>query len=164
MRTKVWRVVVTTLVILSLALNIYLLLLLSKARSGLQEVMTTARNAIAVLSQEPLQIPVMVDEVIPIHASIPISQTVTVPINIDYPLSTIINTSFNIPVLGRQNVSFPIDTLVPVHLSLDIPVQETVVISLSYPLKIELPVTIEIPDDVRSMLDEGLLQIGESFK
>ena len=164
MMTKIWRVVVTTLVIFSLALNLYLLLLLSKARNGLNHTIAIARNTLAVVSQEPIQISVEVDQDIPINTTIPFSQTITVPINIDYPLSTVVNTSFNIPVLGRQEVSFPIETVIPVHMDFDVPIQDTVHISIMYPLKMELPVVIDIPHEVRSLLDERLLEIGTSFK
>ncbi len=162
--TRIWKVVVTTLVILSLALNIFLLLLLSKARNGLDDAVAVVRNTLAVMGQESFQMSVEVDIEIPINTSIPISQTVSVPINIDYPLSTIINTSFNIPVLGRQEISFPIETVIPVHMYLDIPVQDTVHISMSYPLQMEIPVKVAIPIEVLSMLDERLQEIGTSFK
>lgn len=164
MTTRIWRVVVTTLVILSLALNIFLLLLLSQARNGLDDAIAVVRNTLAVMGEEPFEISVEVDKEIPINTSIPISQTVTVPINIDYPLSTIVNTSFNIPVLGRQEISFPIETVIPVHMNLDIPVQDTVHISITYPLQIQIPVKVGIPIEVRALLDESLQEIGESFK
>ena len=162
--TKIWRVVITTLVICSLALNLVLLYLLSKARSGLDNTIEVVRNTLGVMSQEPFQITVEVDQDLPINASIPINQTVTVPINIDYPLSTVINTSINLPILGRQDVSFPIETVIPVHMDFDVPIHETVHISMTYPLNIELPVEVDIPFEVLSLLDERLLEIGASFR
>ena len=118
----------------------YFLLLLSRARNGLQDAIAIVRNTLAVLGEEPIELSVVVDKEIPINTSIPISETVTVPIDIDYPLSTIVNTSFNIPLLGRQEYLFPIDTIIPLHMNLDIPIQDTVQISLTYLLQIEVPV------------------------
>jgi hypothetical protein len=162
--TKIWRVIATLLIIFSLVLNLFLLLVLAKARIDLRNTITAVRNTLEGISQEPIEIPVEISQDIPINTTIPISQTIRVPIDIDYPLSTVINTSFNIPVLGRQELSLPIDTVIPVNLVYEAPIQEMVYISMVLPLHLELPILIEIPPEVRLQLEERLLEIDASLK
>jgi hypothetical protein len=147
-----------------LVLNLFLLLVLAKARSDLRNTIDEARSTLAVISQEPIEIPVVINQNIPINTTLPISQTIRVPIDIDYPLSTVINTSFNIPVLGRQEIRLPIDTVIPVNLVYEAPIQETVHISMEFPLHLELPIVIDIPSDFILLLDERLLEIDGSLK
>ena len=109
MTTRIWRIMVTLFVLLSLTLNIYLLFLLSNAQKDLVDAIVVARNSLTIMNQQSVEISVKVDQEIPINTLIPISQTITVPIDLDYPLSTVVNTSFNIPVLGRQEISIPIE-------------------------------------------------------
>jgi hypothetical protein len=162
--TKIWRVIATLLIIFSLVLNLFLLLVLAKARIDLRNTITAVRNTLEGISQEPIEIPVEISQDIPINTTIPISQTIRVPIDIDYPLSTVINTSFNIPVLGRQELSLPIDTVIPVNLVYEAPIHEMVYISMVLPLHLELPILIEIPPEVRLQLEERLLEIDASLK
>ena len=164
MTTRIWRIMVTLFVLLSLTLNIYLLFLLSNAQKDLVDAIVVARNSLTIMNQQSVEISVKVDQEIPINTLIPISQTITVPIDLDYPLSTVVNTSFNIPVLGRQEISIPIETVVPLHTYLNIPFNETVHISITYPLHLDFPVTVDIPDDLLTVLDQSLEDISTSFK
>lgn len=161
---KIWRVVVTTLVLVSIALNIFLVLLLSQAQRGVTDAIAIARTTLAEFTAEPIEVPVEINQDIPINTMFPISQTVEVPLDIDYPLSTIVNTSFTIPVLGEQEISLPIETVIPLHMTLSIPVQETIHISLTYPLQLSIPVAFQIPEDIQLLLDTSLEEISTGFK
>jgi hypothetical protein len=156
--TRIWLVVLTILVVVSLALNGYLLLILSHVRQGTLDVIVNTRNNLAALSSEPIVIPIAVDQEIPFNTSEPISQTLVLPLDIEYPLSTVINTFVDVPILGRQDIALPIETIIPIQYTLEVPIQVDVPISLTYHLQTEVPVEVTIPPEIRSLLDEVLRQ------
>ena len=155
---RIWLVVLTVLVVASLALNGYFLIVLSNVRQRAMDVIVNTRNDLAALSSEPIMIPVAIDQEIPFNTSVPISQTIVLPLDIDYPLSTVINTFVDVPVLGRQDIALPIETVIPIQYTLEVPIQVEVPISLTYHLQTEVPVEVVIPPEIRSSLDEVLRQ------
>ncbi|MBN2391524.1 MAG: hypothetical protein JXR84_12435 [Anaerolineae bacterium] len=155
---RIWLVILTILVVMSLALNGYFFLIISNVQQGALDAITNARNNLATLSSEPIVIPVAIDQEIPFNTSVPISQTLVVPLDIDYPLSTVINTYVEIPLWGRQDIALPIETIIPIQYTLEVPIQVEVPISLTYHLQTEVPVEVIIPPEIRSSLDEVLRQ------
>ena len=155
---RIWLVVLTILVVASLALNGYLLLIIGTVRQGALDVIVNTRNSLATLSSEPIVVPITVDQEIPFNTSVPISQTLVLPLDIDYPLSTVVNTFVDVPILGRQDITFPIETIIPIQYTLEVPIQVDVPISLTYRLQTEVPVEITVPPEIRSSLDEVLRQ------
>jgi len=156
--TRIWLVILTILVVVSLALNGYFFLIINNVRQGTLDTIANARNNLATLSSEPIVIPIAIDQEIPFNTSVPISQTLVVPLDIDYPLSTVINTYVDVPVLGRQDIALPIETVIPIQYTLEVPIQVEVPISLTYHLQTEVPVEVIIPPEIRSSLDEVLRQ------
>lgn len=158
-RVYIWLTILTVLVVLSLALNGYLLVTLLNVRQAALEAVATARNNLAMMGSEPFVTQVNVDQEIPFDTMVPISQTLAVPLDIQYPLSTVINTYVNVPVLGRQNIAIPIETVIPIQYTLEVPIQVDIPISLTYRLQTEVPVEIAIPPEIRAPLDEILNNI-----
>jgi hypothetical protein len=161
---KIWLVVLTILVLASLALNGYFFFIISNVRQGTLDVVAKARNSLALLSSEPVVIRVTVDEEIPFNTTVPISQTVVLPLDINYPLSTVINTYVNIPLLGRQDIALPIETMIPFQYTFEVPIQVEVPISLTYRLQTEIPVEVAIPPEIRAPLDDALRQVEEGLQ
>jgi hypothetical protein len=155
---RIWLVVLTILVVVSLALNGYFFLIISNVRQGALDVIVNTRNNLATLSSEPIVIPIAIDQEIPFSTSVPISQTLVLPLDIEYPLSTVINTFVDVPILGRQDIALPIETVIPIQYTLEVPIQVDVPISLTYHLQTEVPVEVTIPPEIRSSLDEVLHQ------
>ncbi len=98
--------------------------------------------------EEPVVVPIAVDEVIPVQTTLAFSDTLVVPFQMDYTLDTVVSTSINIPILGRQSVSVPVYAVIPISETLAVPVQMDVPISVTYPLKVEFPVAVEIPAEL----------------
>lgn len=159
MKSRIWLIVLTVLVVFSLALNGYLVVTLLNVRHTALDAITTARNNLASLGSQPFVTQVNIDQEIPFNTVVPIDQTFSVPLNIEYPLSTVVNTYVNIPVLGRQEIALPIETTIPIQYTLDVPVAVDVPISLTYHLQTEVPVEVVIPPEIRAPLDEVLQQI-----
>ena len=161
---RIWMVVLTILVFLSLALNGYFFLIIRNAQKGTLEVIGSARESLAALGSEPFVVQVEVDEAIPFNATVPISETFILPLDIDYPLSTVINTYINLPLLGRQDLAIPIETIIPIEYTLDVPIRVEVPISLTYHLQTTVPVEVALPPEIGLSLDEMLRQVEEGLQ
>ncbi len=155
---KIGRLLLWFLVLLSLALNGVLIYALLEVREGALSTIASLQNTVVQWRDQSIVVPVKVDQQIPFRATVPISETLTVPLDFDYPLSTVVNTSVRIPLVGEQDVAFPIDTIIPVHYTLEAPVQVSVPISMTYHLQTEIPVSVEIPpawlDQIYAILEE----------
>ena len=161
---RIWMVVLTILVFISLALNGYFFLIIRNVQKGTLEVIGSARESLAALGSEPFVIQVNVDQVIPFNTTVPISETFVLPLDIDYPLSTVINTYFNVPLLGRQEIAIPIETIIPIQYTLEVPLQVEVPISLTYHLQTSVPVEVALPPEIGLSLDEMLRQVEEGLQ
>jgi len=161
---RIWLVVLTILVVISLALNAYFFLVIAGFRQGALDMIANARVSLAMLGREPFVIQVDVDQVIPFNTTVPISETFVLPLDIDYPLSTVINTYFNIPLLGRQEVAIPIEAIIPIQYTLEVPLQVEVPISLTYHLQTSVPVEVALPPEIGLSLDEMLRQVEEGLQ
>ena len=155
---KIGRLLLWFLVLLSLALNGVLIYALLEVREGALSTIASLQNTVVQWRDQSIVVPVKVDQQIPFRATVPISETLTVPLDFDYPLSNVVNTSVRIPLVGEQDVAFPIDTIIPVHYTLEAPVQVSVPISMTYHLQTEIPVSVEIPpawlDQIYAILEE----------
>jgi hypothetical protein len=156
---RIWVVVLTILVLASLALNAYFFVIITGFRQGALDMVANARAELATFGNEPIIVQVQVDQEIPFDTTIPISETFVLPLDIDYPLSTVINTYVNLPVLGRQDLAIPIETNIPIQYTLEVPIQVEVPISLTYRLQTTVPVEVVLPPDIRLSLDEALQQV-----
>ncbi len=161
---RIWLVVLTILVLASLALNGYFYLIITGFRQGTRDMIANARVGLAAFGDEPVVVQVQVDQQIPLNTSVPISQTLVIPLDMNYPLSTVVNTFINIPVLGRQDIAIPIQTVIPIQYTLEVPIQVEVPISLTYHLQTTVPVEVVIPPDIRLSLDEMLRQAEEGLQ
>lgn len=161
---KLWLLALSALVLFSLALNGFLLFSIERARDAALEAVAVARNQVATLSQEPLIVPIKVEQSIPISTVISIDQSFNIPLDFEYNLSTTVNTSVNIPLLGRQNISFPVDTVIPIQYTFQTPIRVDVPISLTYDLQTEIPVAMSIPPEIRASLDNVLAEIEAGLK
>jgi len=159
MQRKIWLIILTILVTLSLVLNGVLLLALFKVRHQTLDTLAAVRNTVMLMGVNPITTTVHVDQTIPFNVVIPLNETITVPLDIVYPLTTVVNTFVDIPVLGRQDIALPINTQIPIQYDLTVPIALDIPISLTYPLKLDVPVAVEIPPELRAPIDAVLQQI-----
>jgi len=161
---KLWLTVLSVLVVVLLLFNGALILAWLKARSAALDVLASVRNSVAVMGREPFETVVHIDQEIPLNTVVPVSQTLTVPLDIEYPLSTSVNTYFNLPVLGQQEVAIPIDTVIPIQYDLTVPLHMDYPISMTYRLQMDVPISVEIPDEIRAPVDQFLEQIESALR
>jgi len=153
--------------LVSLGLNLALFAGIYAFRQRAQEEVRNASRLLNTVEIEDFELPVQVDETLPISLSVPFSDTfqtpisATVPIsaaipftdNIEVPVTTVIpiNTQVQVPVpvIGNVVVPIPIVTSIPVSLTVDVPISRTIPIQLDIPvnLDVEVPVESEVQID-----------------
>ncbi|MBN1260186.1 MAG: hypothetical protein JXB35_05855 [Anaerolineae bacterium] len=170
-RRRIWPALLGLALILSLATNGVILYALFQIRTAVDEVrgdaltvVSGARADINALTDDPVFIQVKIDEQIPISETIGFSQTFSIPFNTVFPFSTRINAVIQLPLLGPQNVSFPINATIPVSMSFRFPVQAEIPISLTYHADLEFPIEITLPNEILAPIDQALLDVEDSLR
>lgn len=153
------------LVFVSLGLNIYLFVTLMNIRTQARVQVQAAEERLAAVEVGDYELPIEIDETLPISFTVPFSDTFVVPISatipvsasvpfsetIDVPINTVIpinaTVSVPVPVLGNIPIPIPIVTSIPVNLDVKVPISRTIPVQLDIPvdLTIEVPVESEVP-------------------
>ena len=159
---KITFTILFILVLLSFALNLYLIYyLVTLRRQALevaQEVSPVVQESLALadaqletFQQSTLDFEVQIDEELPIQVEIPISETLEIPIQTSVPISTTIETTvmmdpfqagLEIPV----DIDVPVDLEIPIDMVVPIPISRTLPLSTSVPVKLDLPIAIEVSE------------------
>lgn len=153
------------LVLVSLGLNVFLFVTLNNIRNRAREQVQAAGERLRAVEVGEFELPVHIDETlpisftvpfsdtfvvpisatIPVSASVPFSETIDVPINTSIPINTTV--SVPLPVLGNIPIPIPIVTSIPVNLDVQVPISRTIPVELDIPvdLTIEVAVESEVP-------------------
>ncbi|MBC7226111.1 MAG: hypothetical protein H5T61_02615 [Thermoflexales bacterium] len=121
---------------------------------GILEAVTQTRAALASLPGRTVEVPIHIQETLPISAQIPVQEEFAVPIHTVLPVSTNVEVPLNIPVLGERRISIPIQADVPIHIEVVIPISKTVSLETSVAVNLQVPVRI----DLDTLGIEGLLE------
>ena len=150
-----WHYILLWLVaVVSLVLNILLLAGLYNFRLQAQREVANVTEILDMVEIENFELPVVVDETLPINISVPFSDTFEVAIHETVPIS------MTIPI--KENVSFPINDVVRINrdvtisivvlgvpVPVDIPIRADIPISLN----IDIPIDMEVPVDTTIPID-----------
>jgi len=140
--------------IASLVLNILLLAGLYNFRLQAQQEVANVTEILDTVKIENFELPIVVDEMLPIAISVPFSDTFQVPIKATVPIS------MTIPI--NENIAFPINEVVSVNrdvtvsivilgqaIPVDIPIRTDIPISLD----VDVPVNMEVPVETEIAID-----------
>lgn len=152
-------------VLVSLGLNVFLIVSLNNARSQAREHVEAAGERLQNLEVGQFELPVAIDEslpisftvpfsdtfvvpisaTIPVSASVPFSETIDVPIDTTIPINT--RVSVPLPALGNIPIPIPIVTAIPVNLDVQVPISRSIPVQLDIPvnLTVNVPVESEVP-------------------
>jgi hypothetical protein len=152
-RWRSWHYILLWLIaIVSLTLNILLLAGLYNFRLQAQREVANVTEILDTVKIENFELPVVVDETLPIEITVPFSDTFEVPIQETVPIS------LTIPI--EENISFPVNDVVRINrdvtvsvvvlgapIPVDIPIRADIPIALNIdvPVELEVPVNTEIP-------------------
>ena len=154
--------------IISLVFNILLVVGLFSARSAARQQVTEAADSLADIQFESFDLPINVNETLPISLTVPFSDTFVVPVsqtvpvslmvlfedNIEVPIqevipiNTVVNVPVTIPPLGQLvNLPIPIVTNIPIDLMVEVPISREIPIDTSIPVvfEVEAPVNTDVP-------------------
>ena len=166
---RTWRyIILWIIVILSLTINILLLAGLYSFRQRAQTEVTRVNEILDSVQIDNFDLPIKVDETLPLSMSVAFSDTFQVPISATVPVSTsiVVDDNLNVPInetvridrdvrvaaviLGQEiPVDIPIRADIPIALNLDVPVDLEVPVDTEIPidLMVDVPVQTEIPVD-----------------
>jgi hypothetical protein len=154
------------IVLVSLALNMYLLAGFNSFQRNVQQEAKRISETLDGLEIENYEVPVVVDETFSVSLTVPFSDTFEVPIKTTVPVSTSIavDETISVPfsdvvsldrdvqvflsVLGQSiPVNIPIRADIPIDLQTDVPIKLQVPVEAEIPidLLIEVPVHTEVP-------------------
>lgn len=129
------------------------------------ELVRTLNEAIAGLEEfraSTIEIPIQLEQSVPIANELEISRDLTVPVQTSIPISESLETTiqvegplgFAVPV----DVTVPIELEVPVDLLLTVPIDELIPIETNLPLQMDLPVTLEVAETELALLIDSLTE------
>ena len=153
-----WRswhyVLLWLIVIVSLVFNILLLAGLYNFRLQAQKEVANVTEILDKVEIENFDLPVVVDETLPIDITVPFSDTFEVAIHEMIPIS------MTIPI--EENVSFPINDVVRINrditvsivvLGMPIPVDIPIRADIPINMEIDIPIDMEVPVDTTIPID-----------
>jgi len=165
-----WHYILLWLIaIFSLVINVLLLVGLYNFRLQTQKGIASVNEILDTVEIENFDLPVVVDEVlpiditvpfndtfdVPIHEVVPISMTIPIHENVSFPINDVVrinrDVTVSIVVLGAAiPVDIPIRADIPISLNVDIPVDMEVPVDTTIPIKLD----IEVPVDTEVAIQE----------
>ena len=142
----VLMVFLTALTLASLGLSGVTLYGLVRARQIALDAVADSRAILEGIGDDTFSYSLVVEQEIPIAASVPFSERVRVPIQTTLPISTTVIIPIDAGLLGTFDVEVPVQALIPVNLEVVVPVSETVDIVTTVSLNTSVPIEIPISD------------------
>jgi len=146
---RLWRRWATRVLVASMAISLLLhlfeLYVIVRGRQLAREQIVALASQLDSAAGSTLELPINIQQPLPVRASVPIAQQITVPIDTSIPISTTITIPLNTP-LGTYNVPVPLDMDVPIRTSVPVAINETVAISTTIDLDLRVPLRIAIAE------------------
>ncbi|MFN2136958.1 MAG: hypothetical protein ACK2UK_13445 [Candidatus Promineifilaceae bacterium] len=161
-RSRSWHyILLWLLVLVSLGLNAFLIYTLynfqQQAKESVSEVTAISEilNAVESVELHSLEVPISIDETLPISLTVPFKDTFTVPIQTTIPISTSIAVNENIAVPINDVVSLNRNARIFISvlgqsIPVDIPIRADIPLNMqtNVPINLEVPVNLEVPIDM----------------
>lgn len=146
------------IVLVSLGLNVYLVLQLNKFSQEAQQsvgqlkAISEILEAVETTELGTVEVPIVIDETLPISLNVPFKDTFEVPISTTIPISTSITVNENIVVPIQDTVSLNRDAQIVISvlgqsIPVDVPIRADIPLSMqtNVPIDLEVPVELDIP-------------------
>jgi hypothetical protein len=149
--------------LISLVLNILLFAGLFALRATAQQEVRQVAGVLDQISiQESIEVPIVIDQTLPLSLTVPFSDTFEVPIDalvpvdttipfsetIDVPIREVIHidTTVNVP-FGSASIPIPIQTDIPIDLDVTVPIDKQVPVVMEIPvnLLVDVPIQSDVP-------------------
>lgn len=170
MRQRIYLIILTILVLISLSLNIFLIREALRLRRQLTVSGTTAVETLDVaieqldeLTTASFRVDIPVDEQIEVDTAIRLDEEFRVPISTTVPINTDVNVPIEIGPFGRYDLEIPIETEVPVSLTVPININRDVPVRASVPIDVVIPIEVDVADtpiaDQLEVWQRGLIRV-----
>ncbi len=133
------------LVIVSVALNVYIINFLREAQRQIGIAAGNASVGVGLLADSAIDYPVEIHEQLPVSMTIVYQDQITVPISVTLPISTEVTVPLRTP-LGIFPIVVPVITSFPVRLNPVIPISIELPISTTVPVDVAFPIHVNIRD------------------
>jgi hypothetical protein len=148
-----WALAVVSFVLNILVIGVLMILFVV----GRQAAADLADQLTAV-SQQTINYSFHIAQTVPIHTSVPFTNTTVVPFNQNLPISTTVKVSKEIPVVGLITFDVPIQADVPVSLSIPIQISRTIGVNTEVPLSLDIPLQIPLKDTPLKTTLDGIVK------
>ena len=178
--TKTAVIILSILVVLSLALNGYLLWQWWRFQQRLEETaqavapqirqaITQAVTDLEAFENSTLEFEIQVQQEFPVEVEIPFNETIDVPIQTTLPISQAIETTIMIDPFQTglsipTDVRVPVNLEVPIDLNIPVSVDRTIPIATDIPLDLNVPISIAINETELAPYLERLRTGLEAFE
>ena len=132
-------------VIVSVALNVYIINVLREARRQVGVAAGNASVGVGQLANGSIDYPVEIHERLPVSMTILYEDLIAVPISVTLPISTEVTVPLRTP-LGVYPIVVPVITSFPVRLNPVIPISIKLPISTTVPVDVAFDIHVEIRD------------------
>jgi hypothetical protein len=132
-------------VIISVALNVYIISVLREVRRQVGIAAGNAAVGVGQLADGAIDYNVEIHESLPVSMTIGYEDQITVPISVTLPISTEVEVPLRTP-LGVFPIVVPVITSFPVRLNPVIPISVELPISTTVPVNVDFPIHVEIRD------------------
>ena len=158
---------VTTLALVSLALNVLLITRLMAARNQVAAMLDEASRSLDNLSGAGLSFDYSISQTVPFEGDVPFKQDINFPFKGNIPIDTTISVPVDMGLLGKQVINVPVKTTVPVDITIPVHVEQTFHVKTEVPVKMNVPIRIGPNDpllkDLITLARQWLARIRKSF-
>jgi hypothetical protein len=154
-------------VIISLAMNLYLINVLLQARRQAAGAVVDVAGALGDLGATSIDYAVEIRENIPISMTLRYSEVISVPISYTLPINTQVSVPLRTP-LGTFPINVPVVTTIPIQLTPTVPLSLAVPVSMTLPVAIDVPINVALADtplgEALVGAEHYLLDLGETLQ
>ncbi|HEY4689820.1 MAG TPA: hypothetical protein VIK33_10940 [Anaerolineae bacterium] len=146
-RQRIWNAIKNIAIVLSLIINLTLIVVvlvlvsqIGAIKATLNSVLTQLDNAFASLGTAVIQDSIHIDQRVPVHFDLPISQDISAVTTAPIPLA--LPASFSLGAFGQINgtvsLALPPDLVLPIRIGMTVPVNTEIAVIFDQPVVIPL--------------------------
>jgi hypothetical protein len=132
-------------IIVSLAINAFLLNFLIQARQQVGQAAGSAAVAVGQLRTSSIDYPIEIQESLPVSLTVTYQEDIAVPISVTLPINTLVSVPLRTPV-GNFPINVPVVANIPISLTTVVPLDVAIPISMSIPIDVSFPIHVDLAD------------------
>lgn len=139
-------IVLWVITILSLLFNVVVLRQLAIAKQVAQQAIDDAIITVGNLQNTTLTYTAVINDTIPLNADLELNESIPVLVDETLPINASINVPVRMGPFGTYTVTLPISGSVPVYTTLNIVIDQPIHVATTVPVQLEVPVRLAVKD------------------